>query len=407
MTGAARVLEGLKVLDVATFIFGPAAATVMSDFGADVIKIEHPRGGDPYRYLSAMPPLPECVHNYCWLLTGRNKRSVALDLTLPEAREVMRELVRGADVFITNYHPSVLEKLELRWDDLRPLNPRLVYAQASGFGEAGEEVEKPGYDASAWWGRSGLMDAVRAFGVDPGPSMPGMGDNPSAMALYGAIMTALYRRERTGEGVKVSSSLMANGAWANSCLIQSTLCGAVPYEAWSWADSPNALVNLYRTADDRWIFLLLIQEEKDWARFADAIGRRELMDDPRFSTRASRHQNGPALYGELAPLFAARALAEWREVLDRHDITFGVAALTSEAPADVQMAANGLFPELRGEGVEGLRTVTSPISIEGEAKVPPRQAPEIGEHTIEVLRELGYAPEAVESLRRRGAIGCR
>ena len=404
MSQGSHVLSGLKVLDVATFIFGPAAATVMSDFGADVIKIEHPRGGDPYRYLTAMPPMPQSVHNYCWLLTSRNKRSVALDLTKPEARDVMRALVRGADVLITNYHPSVLGKLELRWEDVRPLNRRLIYAQASGFGEVGEETEKPGYDSSAWWGRSGLMDAVRAVGAGPGPSMPGMGDHPSAMALFGAIMMALYRRERTGEGGKVSSSLMANGVWSNGCLIQGALCGAPPYQPLLAEESPNALVNLYPTGDGRCLFLLLIQEEKDWPRFAAAIGRLELLEDSRFSTVAGRRQNGPALYAVLAPLFASRTLAAWREVLDRHSITFGVMALTGEAPDDAQMKANGLFPELTGEAADGLRTVTSPIAIEGEGKVPPRRAPEIGQHTAEVLRDLGYAADAIETLRRSGAI---
>jgi formyl-CoA transferase len=404
MTRDTHVLSGLKVLDVATFVFGPAAATVMSDFGADVIKIEHPRGGDPYRYLAAMPPMPECVHNYCWLLDGRNKRSVALDLTKPEAREALRRLVRVADVFITNYHPSVQAKLEIRWEDLRPLNRRLIYAQASGYGESGAEVEKPGYDASAWWARSGLMDLVRGLGSEPAASTPAMGDHPSSLAIFGAIMMALYRRERTGEGGKVSSSLMANGVWSNSCLIQSTLCGATPYEPVPWSQSPNALVNLYRTRDGRHLLLLLVQEEKDWGRFAAAIGRADLTADSRFATAAARHQHGPALYAELEPLLAARDLAEWREIFDRHSVTFGVMALTAEAAHDAQMQANGLFPELTGEGVDGMRTVTSPIAIEGESKVAPRRAPEIGQHTEDVLRELGYPPSAIESMRATGAI---
>jgi crotonobetainyl-CoA:carnitine CoA-transferase CaiB-like acyl-CoA transferase len=352
-----------------------------------------------------MPPMPESEHNYCWILTGRNKRSVALDLTRPEAREVLRALVRGVDVLVTNYHPSVLTKLAMRWEDLRPLNPRLVFAHASGFGEQGAEVEKPGYDASAWWGRSGLMDAVRELGAGPAGSMPGMGDHPSAMALFGAIMMALYRRERTGQGGKVSSSLMANGVWSNGCLIQGALCGARPYEPLPPEQSPNALVNLYRTADDRHLFLLLVQEEKDWARFAGAIERTDLMADPRFATAASRHQNGPALYAVLAPLFASRTLEQWRAILERHDITFGVMAQTAEAPDDAQMAANGLFPELSGDGVEGLRTVTNPISLEGETKIAPRLAPAIGQHTTDVLRELGYELAAIEELRRSGAIG--
>jgi formyl-CoA transferase len=249
------------------------------------------------------------------------------------------------------------------------------------------------------------LDAVRAVGAGPGASMPGLGDHPSAMALFGAIMMALYRRERTGAGGKVSSSLMANGVWSNGCLIQGALCGAPPFQPTTAQESPNALVNHYGTADGRFLFLLLIQEDKDWPRFAGAVGRPELMEDPRFATTASRRGHGPALYAELAPLFASRSLDEWREVLDRHSITFGVMALTGEAPDDAQMIANGLFPELQGDGVDGLRTVTSPISIDGERKVAPRRAPEIGQHTAEVLRELGYAPDRIESLRQSGAVG--
>jgi crotonobetainyl-CoA:carnitine CoA-transferase CaiB-like acyl-CoA transferase len=400
-----KLLEGIKVLDVATFIFGPAAATVMSDFGADVIKIEHPKIGDPYRYLTAMAPMPTCGHNYCWLLTGRNKRSVGLDLTKPEARKVLHQLAAGADVLITNYHPSVLTKLGMRWEDLQPLNDRLVYAQASGYGETGDEVEKPGYDASAWWGRSGLMDAVRALGAEPGSSMPGMGDHPSAMALLSAIMMALYRRERTGKGGKVSSSLLANGVWSNSCLIQGELCGSVPYPPMKREDSPNALVNLYRTADGRFLFLLLLMDERDWPRLAPAIGRPELLSDPRFATKPLRTQNASLLYGEIAKTLASRPFAEWRDVLDRNDLTFGAMALTSEAKDDPQMIANGLFPELRGDGVDGLRTVSSPIWLEGEEKVEPRRAPEIGQHTVDVLRELGYTTQAIDAMRGVGAIG--
>jgi formyl-CoA transferase len=404
MQEGSRILEGIKVLDVATFIFGPAAATVMSDFGADVIKIEHPTIGDPYRYLTAMAPMPTCQHNYCWLLTGRNKRSVGLDLTKPTAREVLYKLAADADVLVTNYHPSVLAKLGMRWEDLRPLNDRLIYAQASGYGETGDEVEKPGYDASAWWGRSGLMDAVRALGAEPGSSMPGMGDHPSAMALLSAIMMALYRRERTGRGGKVSSSLMANGVWSNSCLIQGELCGSVPYPPMRREDSPNALVNLYRTGDGRFLFLLLLMDERDWPRLAPAIGRPELLSDPRFATKPLRTQNASQLYGEIAKTLGSRPFAEWREILDRNDLTFGAMALTAEAKNDPQMIANDLFPELRGDGVDGLRTVSSPIWLEGEAKVEPRLAPEIGQHTVDVLRELGYTQQAIDTMRGAGAI---
>ena len=200
MTDDRPILDGIKVLDVGTWVFGPASTTVMADFGAEVIKVEHPTIGDAYRYLHLLPPMPVCSEDYCFLMDGRNKRSIALDLSKAEGREVLYRLVREADVFETNYHPSVLAKLGLTYDELSALNPRLVYAQASGYGEVGDEVEKPGFDATAWWARSGMMDAMRAFGAEPSLSMPAMGDRSGSMALFGAVMLALYERHTTGIG---------------------------------------------------------------------------------------------------------------------------------------------------------------------------------------------------------------
>ncbi len=189
------LLAGIQVVEVATYIFAPAAATVMSDFGADVIKIEPPQTGDPYRFLAKTPPMPVAPIDYCWALDGRNKRSVVLDLKKPQALEVLLKLLERADVFVTNYKPSVLVRLRLTYDELRSRFPRLVYAQATGYGERGPDVNKPGYDMSAYWARSGLMDAAANADGEPCLSLAGMGDHPSAMALFGGIMLALYRRK--------------------------------------------------------------------------------------------------------------------------------------------------------------------------------------------------------------------
>ena len=210
------IFEGLKVLDCASFIAAPAAATVLSDFGAQVIKIEPPVTGDPYRNLPNLPGYPASPHNYAWLLEARNKRSLALDLSKPEGQAVLHRLVAEADVFITNFPPSVRERLGMTYAELAPLNARLVYASFTGYGEKGAEANKPGFDSNAYWARSGLMDLVRADeNTTPARSVAGMGDHPCAMALYGAIVTALYKRERTGKGSHVASNLMANGVWAN------------------------------------------------------------------------------------------------------------------------------------------------------------------------------------------------
>jgi crotonobetainyl-CoA:carnitine CoA-transferase CaiB-like acyl-CoA transferase len=405
MSEPAPILAGLKVLDVGTFIFGPAATTVLADFGADVIKVESPGIGDPYRYLYLMPPFPPCDDNYGWVLTGRNKRSMALNLKDSAARDILYKLVADADVLVTNYHPSVLVALGMTYDELARLNSRLIYAHATGYGDKGPEAEKPGYDATAWWARSGLMDLVREADAEPALSMPGMGDHPAAMALLSGILLALLQRERTGKGTKVSSSLMANGVWSNAFLVQAVLCGVSKAPAVSRTTTPNALANRYRTRDGRWIFLAMIQEDKDWPRFPAAIGRPDLLADPRFATAEARHANAAELIRILDDVFASRDVAEWRRDLDAHQITFGNVAKVTEIADDRQMAANGVFtvgPSPRGGE---LRTIDSPVWLEGAQKVHTRPAPGLGEHTDEVLAGLGYDAETIRSLRERKAIG--
>lgn len=394
---AKGVLDGIRVVEVATFVLGPAAGTVMGDFGADVVHVEHPTMGDVYRNLHTLKPLPECERSYPWILTSRNKKSIAVDLKQEEGREIVRDLVRGADVFITNYHPSVLEALTMSWDDLSPLNPRLVYAHATGYGQCGAEVEKPGYDATAWWARSGMMDSVRPEGAELALATPGMGDHPSAMALFGAVMLALYDRERSGRGQRVHTSLLANGAWANGIYLQAALCGAAPYSAPSHETSPNALVNHYQCADGRSFCLAMVREAVEWERFTEAIGRTDLQHDPRFAALEDRRANSAVLTSLLDELFAEKPLDHWREALDRNEVTFGIVARTDELPSDAQMTENGIFTPVEGDE-PGLRTVDSPIHLDGSTKRPAGRAPEIGEHTLEVLESLGYAADRIQEL---------
>ena len=398
------ILEGIRVLDVGSFVFGPAAATVMADFGADVVKIEPPATGDPYRYLHQMPPLPKCEEDYCWLLTGRGKRSVALDLKDAEAREILLRLVREADVFVTNYPVRALAGLRLAWRDLEPLNPRLVYAHATGYGEAGPEADKPGYDATAWWARSGLQDAVRPRGGLPALSVPAMGDHPSAMALFGAIMLALYQRERTGHGCKVHSSLLANGAWSNSVYLQAMLCGAESYRHVDCRAPDNALVNQYETGDGEWILLAMIQEDKLWPGLCRALEHPDLIADARFATRSDRRARAKDLYAIIAPLFASRDYAHWRKALDEQSVTFTHMARLESLIHDPQLEAAGILRAGQDSRGRAVRSIASPITVEGSAPVATRPAPAIGQHTDEVLAELGYDATACAALRARGVI---
>jgi crotonobetainyl-CoA:carnitine CoA-transferase CaiB-like acyl-CoA transferase len=393
------LFSGLKVIDCASWIAGPAAATIMSDFGAEVIKIEPPGAGDPWRGRSADP---HAQTDYYWQLTSRNKRSLALDLKHEAGRAVLYQLVAGADVFVTNFPLPVRDRLKLAPADLVPLNKRLIYASFTAYGEAGEEAAKTGFDSTAYWARTGLMDAVRAdAGTVPARSAPGMGDHPSATGLYAAIVTALYRREKTGAGGVVRSSLLANGLWANGCFVQTRLFGEpVPHRP-PREHAPNALANHYQCRDGRWFIMALFNEERQLRPFLAAIGREDLADDPRFATKQARQNNARALVSELDAVFATRDMPEWRRILDAVGVTFGMVGKIDDVPDDPQMRAIGaLVPFADGD----VLTVSSPFQLDGEVKVSPRRAPALGQHSEVVLREAGYDADQIGRLRGLGVV---
>jgi crotonobetainyl-CoA:carnitine CoA-transferase CaiB-like acyl-CoA transferase len=389
----------LKVIDCASWIAGPAAATILSDFGADVIKIEPPGAGDPWR---ASTPVPGKVTDYYWQLTSRNKRSVAINLKHADGLAALYRLMASADVFVTNFPLPVRERLQIAPSHLLPLNSRLIYASFTAYGEAGDEAAKTGFDATAYWARTGLMDMVRATeDTEPTRSAPGMGDHPSATGLYAAIVTALYRREKTGKGGVVQSSLLQNGLWANACFIQSRLFGENVQLRAPRTEAPNALANHYRCRDGRWFIMALHNEQKQLRGFLSAIGRDDLAGDPRFTTREARKQHAGALVQMLDAIFAQRDLADWQKILDEAGVTFGTVSLVDETSDDVQMQQiGGLVPFADGAGL----TVASPFHLDGETKVAPRRAPSIGQHSEEVLREAGYTTDEIDRLRTLGVL---
>ncbi|MFZ5732958.1 MAG: CaiB/BaiF CoA transferase family protein [Pseudomonadota bacterium] len=397
------VFHGLKVIDCASFIAAPASATVLSDFGAEVIKIEPPGAGDPYRNLPNLPGYPETEHNFAWLLEGRNKRSLALDLSKPDGQAVLRRLVKECDVFITNFPPQVRQKLGLTYDALAPLNDRMIYASFTGYGETGEEANKPGFDSSAYWARSGLMDLVRD-GTEsvPARSVAGMGDHPCAMAFYGAIVTGLYKREKTGKGSMVSSNLMANGVWASGVLAQAKLVGGKFKERQPRSHAMNAVTNHYKCKDDRWIILSLLNEEKQWPVLARAIGRADLLQDARFDTMKNRHANSRALVKVFDEVFITRDLADWRKTLDGTGIIFGVVGILDDLLTDQQMRDTEALVPFENDT---MLTINSPIWVSGETKRPPSKGPAVGQHSDEILLSLGFNEAEIAKMRAAGIVG--
>jgi crotonobetainyl-CoA:carnitine CoA-transferase CaiB-like acyl-CoA transferase len=394
-------LSGIRVIDCGTYVAGPAAATVMSDFGADVIKIERPGGGDLWRLYSRLPGVASAELDWCWVLTSRNKRSIALDLGKPEGREAIVRLVKTADVFVTNYQRQLLQKFGLGYEDLDAINSRLIYAHLTGYGDAGEDCDDPAFDALAYWARSGLMMSVTGLDGTPGAPRPGMGDHPTAMSLFGAIMLGLYRRERTGKGSRVTTSLMASGAWANGCDIQAKLCKAVFPERGTGKHPPNPLTAVYQSRDHKLFLFVQIDPDNEFPRICAAFGQPELATSELFSSNAARAENAAALYAILQSQFESRDLAEWRAIFKANDIKWAPLPKLDDVVKDAQMRASGAIID---SGAGGLETVNSPLFISGIEKTRPRPSPEVGQHSREVLRELGYSQGEIQAMIKKGAV---
>jgi len=398
----ARLLEGIRVIDAANFIAGPVSTTVMADFGADVIKVEPPTG-DVYRVRGAgYIPSP---YNYPWIVDNRSKRSIAIDLRTKDGQDVLHRLVRDVDVFVTNAPLDSRSRLRVRYEDLAPLNERLVYASITAYGETGAEASKPGFDSIALWARTGLMDLVRSSAdVPPARSLPGMGDHPTGMSLFAAIMTGLYHRERTGRGTMVSTSLMANGLWMNAIPVQGILCGARTEVRPPREDAVSALANMYRCRDERWFMLTITGDERHWEGFAKGIGRDDLTTDPRFAETPSRRNNARVLTAVLDAHFATKDWAEWYPILEKTGVAFGVVGTLDDIAHDAQMRDSGALVPIDDPRAGASLTVSSPFQIAGEEKVPATLAPEIGQHTVEVLRAAGIPQADIDRMLKAGVI---
>ncbi len=401
-TKSDHLLEGIKVIDAASFIAGPSAATIMSDYGAEVIKIE-PQSGDSLRNLIRNGRMPIGPENYCWELTSRNKKSISLNLKDVKAQNILLDLVREADVFITNMPFPIRKKLKITAEDIMPHNERIVYASLTGYGEVGPDADRTAYDSMAWWARSGLMDFVRPSNNSPVAwSTPGMGDHPTGMALYGAIMTALYKRERTGVGSEVSTSLMSNGAWANGVFIQAALMDV------EFPDRPEPLprhpfYDFYTTKDEREFALGMINSRIEWPKLADILDRKDWIERELFDFE-NPFDNADILRAELSDEFKNRNLKEVDELLRNSAVTYGVLGRTTDHREDSQFLETETLVPLEHESFEDLYTVNSPFNIVGESKINFSRAPKIGEHTEQVLTEMGYERSDLEELKRENSI---
>ena len=401
------ILEGVRILEVAEHTFVPAASALLSDLGADVIKIEHVERGDAMRGLAStgMAPIAGDVHA---LLehSNRGKRSLALDLTSPDGLEILYKVATTADVFLTNKLPPVRAKLQIDVEDIRAHNPEIIYVRGTGQGERGPDADKGSYDSLAFWARTGIALSVMRpeYDLIPLPPGPGFGDSIGAMTLAGGIMGALFHRERTGETTVVDVSLLGTGLWASG----QTMALSVLLDR-EWAPpldrdmTANPLVRSYRTKDGRFVALTCLQAGKYWAPLCEIIDRPALATDPRFADHESLMTNGSEATAALTEAFADKTVDEWRQRLEPFIGQWTIVQTTLEAAVDPQTVANGYLQECHTASGTPFNLVTVPVQYD-EQPAAPRRAPEFNEHGDEILAEVGLDWDAIIDLKVRGVV---
>jgi crotonobetainyl-CoA:carnitine CoA-transferase CaiB-like acyl-CoA transferase len=399
MTGP---LAGIRVVELGFWVAGPAAAGIMADWGAEVIKIEPPTG-DPMRGLFSTAAGVDVPINPPFELDNRGKRSIALNVLKDEGRAIALAVLDRADVLVSNLRLSALERAGLGYDALHARNPRLVYCSISGYGPTGPDHDRPAYDVGAFWARAGVGASLAPKGAPPPQQRGGMGDHTTAITAVSAICAALVARQRTGEGQFVAASLLRTGIYVIGWDVNTRLrLGRVesPYDR---RNIPNPVVNCYQSGDGRWFWLLGLQGDRHWPDLVKALDHPELLADARFANIRVRRENAEECVAVLDALFADHPMAYWAEALDRAGMWWAPVQTVSEMIDDPQVRASGAFvPTQVSEGVAEM--VASPAEFAGTPGPAPTMAPEFGQHTEEILLELGYDWERIAALREAGAI---
>jgi crotonobetainyl-CoA:carnitine CoA-transferase CaiB-like acyl-CoA transferase len=395
-------MEGIKVVEMGVWVAGPSCAAILCDWGAEVIKIEPPNG-DPFRGLFASALGAAIPINPPFEIDNRGKKSICLNLENAEAVAIARRLIDGADVFISNMRPRVLDQFGIGYEDVRKTNPRIIYAQLTGQGPDGAESNRASYDIGGFWSRAGVGASL----TPPGSPIPqqrgGMGDHMTGVAAAGAISAALFHRERTGQGQRVAASLVRTGVYMmgwDYALEMRLGARTIPYDRYH---APNPIINCFRTKDGRWMWLLLLQGDRHWPDLCRAVGREDMLSDERWNNIVKRRDNAQSVVEELDPEFAKRTLEEWGPILDEHNVWWAPVNSIAEARQDPLVQEAGAFTAV--ESADGtVPLVNTPVDFYGTPHAPQGPAPELGQHTEEVLLDLGLDWDSIIALKEAGAI---
>ncbi|MHB1518753.1 MAG: CaiB/BaiF CoA transferase family protein [Acidimicrobiales bacterium] len=401
------IMNGIRVVEVAAWTYVPIAGAVLAEWGADVLKIEHPEVGDPQRGLvtSGLVPSGPGGVNHMIELPNRGKRSVAINLKSEEGHQLLLKLAASADVFLTNFRPQARSRLRIDVEDVRAVNPDIIYVRGSALGQRGPEAERGGYDNSTFWGRGGSADIISSPGAYPS-SQPGpaFGDVIGGLTIAGGISAALFHRERTGEAVVVDNSLLANGLWSiGATVLAADLFGFSRMPSGDRKRMPNPLVNNYKTGDERFISLIMLESDRYWSDLVTKIGHPELAEDPRFVDSATRAANCVDCVSALDDIFASRTLEEWKPILMDVEGVWAPVQTADELLRDPQVVANGYLRDVDSASGTTFHMAASPLQFDEELPELTR-APDHGEHTDQVLTELGLDMDTILDLKVKGAI---
>lgn len=404
-----KVLEGVRVLEVAQWWFVPSAGAVLADWGAEVVKVEHPEVGDPQRGLVTSGLVPAGGFNFMWEQPNRGKKSVGIDIKTPGGREILDKLIAESDVFLTSFLPEARRNLRIDVEDVRKVNPKIIYARGTGQGVRGPEAERGGYDGASFWSRGGVAAALTPGGHEGPPvgQRPAFGDGIGGMTTAGGIAAALYKRERTGTPSVVDISLLGTAMWTlapditMAKALESLLGTAMPKP--NRRMSPNPIVNMYQTRDERWLMLIMLQSDRNWPDLCRHLGRDDLIEDERFATSEKRFENRGECVDTLDEIFAERTLEEWKSALATTDGVWAAVQRPIELYDDPQVRANGYLTEVElGDG-DRCELVQSPVQFDEQVPELPH-APECGQDTETVLLELGLEWDEIVRHKEAGAI---
>jgi len=404
----AGILDGIRVIDMGHVVAIPSSGAMLADWGAEVIKVE-PLSGEMMRGLGRSGGVSGFLQfaggevNWRIELFNRNKRGLAVDLRTEAGRDILYQLVRRTDVFMSNYELGALNRLKLDYASLSQINPGLVYAVLTGYGSVGPDKDERGFDYAAGWARSGIQYLLGEPGEPPPPQRGGMMDRVVGVQVVAGILAALLHRERTGQGQEIEFSLYQSGVWTLAADIQAALVGP-PLPKHERARARNPLANTYRTRDDRWFQLIMLQADLQWPGFCRAIERPDLENDPRFNNMETREQHCEELIRILDEIFASRNLAEWENRFRGNDCIYGRIQSAVEVTVDPQALANDFFVEIEHPVAGRIKLVATPVKFRQNPASVRASAPEVGQHTEEILLELGYSWDDIAQLKEHRVI---